>query len=96
MCLVTESCRLFVSPWTVAPSGSSVRGILQARIPEGVAMPSSRGSSQPRDQTHSECKSPLDESVKAESRGSGASEYLFPHPLPLSVNTGPHFSVFIS
>ena len=31
--------------------GSSVHGILQARILEWVAMPSSRGSSQPRDQT---------------------------------------------
>ena len=33
-------------------SGSSVHGILQARILEGVAMPVSRGSSQPRDWTH--------------------------------------------
>ena len=32
-------------------SGSSIHGILQARILEWVAMPSSRGSSQPRDQT---------------------------------------------
>ena len=32
--------------------GSSVHGILQARILEWVAMPSSRGSSQPRDWTH--------------------------------------------
>ena len=31
--------------------GSSVRGILQARILEWVAIPLSRGSSQPRDQT---------------------------------------------
>ena len=31
--------------------GSSVRGILQARVLEWVAMPSSGGSSQPRDQT---------------------------------------------
>ena len=31
-------------------SGSSVHGILQARIVEWVAMSSSRGSSQPRDQ----------------------------------------------
>ena len=35
--------------------GSSVHGILQARILEWVAMPSSRGSSQPRDQTHISC-----------------------------------------
>ena len=32
--------------------GSSIPGILQARVLEWVAMPSSRGSSQPRDQTH--------------------------------------------
>ena len=32
-------------------SGSSVHGILQARILEWVAMPSSRGSSRPRDRT---------------------------------------------
>jgi len=34
------------------PPGSSVHGILQARIMEWVAMPSPRGSSQLRDQTH--------------------------------------------
>ena len=33
------------------PLGSSVHGILQARILEWVAIPFSRGSSQPRDQT---------------------------------------------
>ena len=41
---------LLVTPWTVAPPGSSVHGILQARIWEWVAMPSCRGSSPPRDQ----------------------------------------------
>ena len=35
--------------------GSSVHGILQARILERVAMPSSRGSSNPRNQTHISC-----------------------------------------
>ena len=34
------------------PPGSSVHGILQATILEWVAMPSSTGSSQPRDQIH--------------------------------------------
>ena len=38
-------------PMDCRPPGSSVRGILQARILEWVAMLSSRGSSQPRDQT---------------------------------------------
>ena len=35
-----------------SPPGSSVHGILQAKVLEWVAMPSSRGSSQPRDGTH--------------------------------------------
>ena len=34
-----------------SPPGSSVHGILQARILEWVAIPLSRGSSQPRDRT---------------------------------------------
>ena len=38
----------FVTPWTVAQPGSSVHGILLARILEWVAISSSRGSSQPR------------------------------------------------
>ena len=38
-----------------SPPGFSVHGILQARILEWVAMPSSKGSSQPRDQTYVSC-----------------------------------------
>ena len=38
-------------PWTVANQAPLSMGILQARILEWVAMPSARGSSQPRDQT---------------------------------------------
>ena len=41
--------QLFATQWTISPPGSSVHGIRQARILEWVAMPSSRGSSQPRD-----------------------------------------------
>ena len=37
------------------PPGSSVPGILQARVLEGVAISFSRGSSSPRDQTHISC-----------------------------------------
>ena len=40
-----------------SPPGSSVRGILHARILEWVAMPSSRGSSPPRDRTWVFCSS---------------------------------------
>ena len=47
--------RTRLSDWTELMDcnlpGSSVHGILQVRILEWVAMPSSRGSSQPRDQT---------------------------------------------
>ena len=38
-----------------SPPGSSVHGILQARILEWVAIPFSRGSSRPRDQTQISC-----------------------------------------
>ena len=46
-----QSC-LFVTPWTVARQIPLSMVILQARILKWVAMPSSRGSSRPRDQTH--------------------------------------------
>ena len=39
------------TPWTVACQAPLSKGILQARILKWVAMPSSRGSSQSRDQT---------------------------------------------
>ena len=47
--LVTQSCLTLFDP--MDSPGSSLHGILQARILEWVAMPSSRGSSQPRDPT---------------------------------------------
>ena len=47
---------LFVTPWTVChPPGSSVHGILQARILEWVTISFSRGFSQPRDRTRVSC-----------------------------------------
>ena len=47
---VTQSCQTL---WD--PRDYTVHGILQARILECVAFPSSRGSSQPRDQTQVSC-----------------------------------------
>ena len=44
-----------VTPWTVARQAPLPIEILQARILEWVVMPSSRGSSQPRDQTQVSC-----------------------------------------
>ena len=44
--------QLFATLWTAALQAPRPVEILQARIPEWVVLPSSRGSSQPRDQTH--------------------------------------------
>ena len=54
-CLVAQSCPTLCDPVDCSPPGSSDNGILQARILEWVAMLSSRGSSQPRDQTQVSC-----------------------------------------
>ena len=57
VCVLNRFSRvwLFVAPWTVAHQAPRSMEILQARILEWVAVPSSRGSSQPRDQTHIFC-----------------------------------------
>ena len=47
-----KSCLTICDPLNRSLLGSSVQGILQARIPEWVAVSSPRGFSQPRDQTH--------------------------------------------
>ena len=47
--------RLFETPRTIARPAPLSTGILQAGILEWVAMPSSRGSFQPRDQTQISC-----------------------------------------
>ena len=53
--LVTQSCLILCNPMDCSPPGSSVHGILQARILEWAAISSSRGSSQPRDRTQVAC-----------------------------------------
>ena len=50
-----QSCPTMCDPIDSSPPGSSVHGILQARILEQVAMPSYRVSSPPRDCTHVSC-----------------------------------------
>ena len=52
---VAQSCPTLCNPVDCSPQGSSVHGILQARILEWVAISFSRGSSQPRDQTWVSC-----------------------------------------
>ena len=49
--LVAQSCLTLCDPISHRPPGSSVHGILQARMLKWVAIPFSRGSSRPRDQT---------------------------------------------
>ena len=49
--LVAQSCPTLCDPMDCSPPGSSVHGILQARILERVAIPFSRGSSRLRDGT---------------------------------------------
>ena len=50
-----QSCPTLWDPMDCSPPDSSVHGILQARILEWVAIPFSRGSSWPRDQTQVSC-----------------------------------------
>ena len=53
--LVLGCVQLFETLWTVACQVPLSMGIIQTRILEWVAMPSSRGSSQSRDQIHISC-----------------------------------------
>ena len=53
--LVPQSCLPLWNPMDCSPWGSSVHGILQARMLERVAIPFSRGSSGPRDWTYISC-----------------------------------------
>ena len=50
-----QSCLIHCNPMDCSPPGSSVLGISQARLLEWVAMPSSRGSSPPRDRSQVSC-----------------------------------------
>ena len=53
--LSSFGCVRLCNPMYCGPPGSSVHGILQARILEWVAMPSLKGSSRPRDWTWVSC-----------------------------------------
>ena len=55
VCLVTPSCPTLRDPMHCSLPGSSVHGILQARILQWVSISYFRRSSQPRDQTHISC-----------------------------------------
>ena len=53
--LVFQLCPILCTPMDSSIPGSSLQGILQARILEWVTMPSSRGSSLLRDRTRVSC-----------------------------------------
>ena len=53
--LVIQSCPALCDPMDCSLLGSSIHGILQARILEWVAIPFSRGSFRPRDWTQVSC-----------------------------------------
>ena len=50
-----QTCPTLCDPVEYSPPGFFVHEILQARILEWVAIPSSRDSSRPKDQTHVSC-----------------------------------------
>ena len=52
---VAQSCLSLCDPMDCSLPGSSIHGILQARVLEWVAISFSRGSSQPRDRTWVSC-----------------------------------------
>ena len=54
-CSVTKSCLTLFDPRDWSLPGSSIHGILQARILEWVAISFFWGSSQPRNETHVSC-----------------------------------------
>ena len=52
VCLGTQLCPTFHNLMDCSPPDSSVHWILQEKILEWVAIPFSKGSSQPKDRTH--------------------------------------------
>ena len=94
--MLLQLCPTLCDPMDCSPLGSSVHGILQVRILEWVAMPSSRGSSWPRDGTLSPVSGSLPlvplgspSSVVCESR-SVMSDSSWPHGLYSPWNSPGH------
>ena len=58
-CPLTQPCLTLCHPMDRSPPNSSVCGISQTRTQEWIAISSSKGSSQPRDQAHVPCTARL-------------------------------------
>ena len=76
-----QSCLMLCDPMDCSPPGSSLHGILRARILEQVAIPFSRGSSQSRDETHISCVSCIGRQVLYHWHHPGS-----PHQVPSDSN----------
>ena len=79
VCLVTQSCPTLCDPMDCSPSGSSVHGNSPSKNTIVIAMPSSRGSSQPRDRTWVSCTAgrlPSEPPGKPKNTGVGSLSFL--------------------
>ena len=86
--LVTQSYLTLCDSMDYSPPGSSVHGILQTRILEWVVIPSSKGSSQPRNRTCVFCIAGRFPTVLAtQPMWLAAISTLYPHPHPLPCPT---------
>ena len=88
LCSVAQSCPTLYGPMDCSPPGSSVQGISQARILEWVAISFCRGSSRPRDWTHSTCVSCIGRQILNHKRHLGSPVFR------ICVNTIMKFSAF--
>ena len=84
MCFVAQSCPALLDPMDCSLPGSSIHGILQARILQWVASPSCMGSSQPRERTQVSLTAGRFSTVRASRETHQARLYLRPLPLLLS------------
>ena len=93
ICMCVQSCPTLCNRMDYNLPGSSVHGILQARILEWVAVSFSKGSSCPRDQTQLSCLA--GDSLSLSHQGSPLSTYyvygvlyvICPHRSPLGMYT---------
>ena len=88
--------RLFAAPWIAARQVPLSMGILQGRILEWVAMPSSRGSSQPRGRTSASCLLHLQASSLSVSHLGSLQEFTTRWQIKSLNVTMMHNSVFVS
>ena len=88
------SCLTLCDPGVCSPPGSSVLGNLQARVLKWIAMPSFKGSSRPRDQTHISYVSCIGRAGSLFTIGA-TWETLYKHVLYLSTSLPQLLSIFI-